>query len=63
MIINADNNAYLFGSKFGKTKIYSLSPKKSLEGYLAGIAGPIVIILLFAVFIETDKASFLFCSN
>lgn len=36
----ADNNAYLFGSKFGKHKLCpEISPKKSVEGYIAGLVG------------------------
>ena len=36
----ADNNAYLFGSKFGKHKLCpSISPHKSVEGYIAGLVG------------------------
>ncbi len=36
----ADNNAYLFGRKFGKRKLCpSISPNKTVEGYIAGLVG------------------------
>lgn len=36
----ADNNAYMFGSKFGKHKLCpSISPAKTVEGYIAGLVG------------------------
>ena len=36
----ADNNAYLFGRAFGKHKLSpSISPKKTVEGFIAGLVG------------------------
>ncbi len=36
----ADNNAYLFGRKFGKHKLCpAISPNKTVEGYIAGLVG------------------------
>lgn len=45
----ADNNAYLFGRKFGKHKLCpTISPNKTVEGYVAGIiGGPIGGILVY----------------
>ena len=45
----ADNNAYLFGRKFGKHKLCpAISPNKTVEGYIAGlIGGPIGGILVY----------------
>lgn len=47
-----DSFAYLFGSLFGKTKLFErISPKKSWEGFIGGILGTIVfsyiVYLLF----------------
>lgn len=42
-----DSFAYLFGSIFGKHKLVpKISPKKSWEGFLAGLAGSIVVWVL-----------------
>ncbi len=36
----ADNNAYLFGRKFGRHKLCpTISPNKTVEGYIAGLVG------------------------
>lgn len=36
----ADNNAYLFGRKFGRNKLCpAISPNKTVEGFLAGLVG------------------------
>lgn len=45
----ADNNAYLFGRKFGKHKLCPhISPKKTVEGYVAGlIGGPLGGLLVY----------------
>lgn len=43
-IILNDIFAFLIGRKWGKTKLSSLSPKKTLEGYFAGfLAGAVII--------------------
>jgi phosphatidate cytidylyltransferase len=50
-----DSAAYLFGSAFGKTKIAPLiSPKKSVEGTLAGVAAAIVFGLLWSQATENN---------
>ncbi|MBO4848418.1 MAG: phosphatidate cytidylyltransferase [Clostridia bacterium] len=45
----ADNNAYLFGMKFGKHKLCpAISPKKTVEGFVAGlVGGPMGGILVY----------------
>ncbi|MBO4563377.1 MAG: phosphatidate cytidylyltransferase [Clostridia bacterium] len=45
----ADNNAYLFGMKFGKHKLCpAISPKKTVEGFVAGlVGGPIGGLLVY----------------
>lgn len=51
-IWSADVGAYVFGSLFGKTKITpNISPSKSLEGYLLGIASSILITPVFGLFL------------
>lgn len=45
----ADNNAYLFGRKFGKHKLCpAISPNKTVEGYVAGlIGGPVGGVIVY----------------
>lgn len=43
-----DTLAYFVGKKFGKRKLYpDISPKKSVEGGLGGLAGGVIIALLY----------------
>ncbi|MCX8084305.1 MAG: phosphatidate cytidylyltransferase [Calditerrivibrio sp.] len=52
IIFSSDTFAYFFGIRFGKRRLYELiSPKKSLEGFVAGliggVAGGVVYSYLF----------------
>ena len=38
-----DSMAYIVGSKIGKTKVSSISPNKSLEGYIGGTIATILV--------------------
>jgi len=50
-LLIVDSAAYLIGKKFGKTKLFPLvSPKKTIEGALAGFVSGIVFGLLCAYF-------------
>lgn len=42
-----DISAYMIGMKFGKHKFSSISPKKSIEGCIAGVVGAVGLTLLF----------------
>lgn len=44
--------AYLIGKKFGKHKFSKVSPKKSIEGSIAGIIGAIVVAALYTIIIN-----------
>lgn len=47
----SDSGAYLFGMKFGKTKMYEkISPKKSMEGLAAGLLCGIGAAILYNLF-------------
>eukprot|EP00045_Choanoeca_perplexa_P016013 m.210400 g.210400 ORF g.210400 m.210400 type:complete len:429 (-) comp17143_c0_seq5:120-1406(-) len=59
MVVCNDIMAYLFGFFFGKTKLISLSPKKTWEGFIGAFWSTVV----FAVFFSQLMASspFLYC--
>ena len=44
-----DTFAYAIGMKFGKHKLTVVSPKKSIEGCIAGIVGAVVIAIIYTV--------------
>lgn len=44
-----DTFAYLIGKKFGKHKLSKISPKKSIEGAIAGIIGASAIALIYTL--------------
>lgn len=48
-----DTCAYLAGIKFGKTKFSKVSPKKSVEGCVAGVFGAILTSLLYTLAINS----------
>lgn len=48
-----DTFAYLIGIKFGKHKFSEISPKKSIEGCIAGIVGAVVIAILYTMAINS----------
>lgn len=47
-IIAADTFAFLGGRAFGRTPLTNISPKKTLEGALAGLSGCVVIAVLLS---------------
>lgn len=48
--------AYAIGRRFGKHKFSEVSPKKSIEGCVAGTLGAIVVTLIYTYFINTYTA-------
>lgn len=44
-----DIAAYIIGSKFGKHKFTDISPKKSIEGAVAGIFGAILLAIIYTI--------------
>lgn len=47
IVMGGDSAAYFVGSRFGKRKLYpSVSPNKSIEGAVGGVAGSIVGIVM-----------------
>ena len=48
-----DTFAYLIGMKFGKHKFSQISPKKSIEGSIAGTVGATIVILIYTYVCNT----------
>lgn len=47
----SDSFAYFLGSRYGKHKLYELiSPKKSIEGFVAGLIGGILAGFIYSMF-------------
>ena len=44
-----DTCAYLIGIRFGKHKFSEISPKKSIEGAIAGIVGSVILAVLYTI--------------
>ncbi len=44
-----DTFAYLIGKRFGKHKFSKVSPKKSIEGCIAGTVGELVTVLIYTL--------------
>ena len=45
--LSTDTFAYLIGRRFGKHKFSKISPKKSIEGSVAGVIGAVVVTLVY----------------
>lgn len=55
-----DTFAFFVGTKFGKHKLTSISPKKSVEGLFGGVFGAIIASLIVnALFFKTHNIAFL----
>lgn len=48
----ADIGAYFFGKFFGRTRLSSISPKKTVEGAIFGIAGSVTVAILGAWYLN-----------
>ena len=55
----ADTSAYLVGRKIGKHKIVPvLSPKKSLEGFIGGVVGAVLIGVIYSLIFKDQLSEF-----
>lgn len=48
----SDTFAYLIGIKFGKHKLCSISPKKTIEGSIAGIVGAGILNIIYTIILN-----------
>ena len=53
--MGTDTFAYIIGKRFGKHKFSEVSPKKSIEGCIAGIVGAVIIALIYTYAINSIK--------
>ncbi|MCR5330966.1 MAG: phosphatidate cytidylyltransferase [Lachnospiraceae bacterium] len=55
----ADTSAYLVGRKIGRHKIVPvLSPKKSLEGFIGGVVGAVLIGIIYALIFKKQLSAY-----
>lgn len=50
-----DTCAYIIGSKIGKHKFTEISPKKSIEGAIAGTLGSVLMMVIYTVYLNTCR--------
>lgn len=55
-IIAADTSAFLCGRAFGRTPLTNISPKKTLEGALAGLTGCVLTTLLLSTLFRWPRS-------
>jgi phosphatidate cytidylyltransferase len=55
--------AYLVGKRWGKHKFSKISPKKSIEGCIAGIVGAVVICLIYVTVVNVLNISTIEAEN
>lgn len=49
-----DTAAFLFGSLFGKHRLIErISPKKSVEGFISGIAISVIAVIIFSIYFQS----------
>lgn len=48
VVITNDIGAYFFGKFFGRTSLFSLSPNKTIEGFIGGAISSLVVSLIFS---------------
>ena len=50
----SDTFAYSFGMRIGKHKISKVSPKKSIEGCIAGVFGAVLLSMIYTIIININ---------
>lgn len=63
LVITNDVSAYFIGKLFGKTPLYSLSPKKTVEGFIGGFLFTILIGIIGSLKVSSNIKSDNFVTN
>jgi len=59
IVMSGDSAAYFIGCRFGKNKLYpEVSPKKSVEGAVGGLAGSLLGVMAAKLLFFTELATF-----
>lgn len=59
LVMVGDSAAYFVGSSIGKTKLYpAISPNKSVEGAVGGLAGSLVAVSIYTLFFLPELGFF-----
>lgn len=56
-----DSGAYFVGRLMGKTPLYNLSPKKTVEGFIGGLVSTVVIGFIMLKVFEMDVFKPMYC--
>ena len=54
VVVSLDIFSYIFGKKFGKTKLIRISPNKTYEGLLGGALTSFILGLLFSYYLDIN---------
>ncbi len=58
IVMSGDSAAYFIGTRYGKNRLYpEVSPKKSVEGSLGGLAGSLLGIMLAKLFFFSELSA------
>jgi phosphatidate cytidylyltransferase len=59
LVMVGDSAAYFVGSAIGKAKLYpAISPNKSIEGAIGGLAGSLVAVLIYSYYVFPELGFF-----
>lgn len=56
-----DSGGYFVGRLLGKTPLYKLSPKKTVEGFIGGLVFTIVLGFVMLKIFELDTFKLMYC--
>lgn len=56
-----DSGAYFVGKLMGKTPLYNLSPKKTVEGFIGGLISTLILGFIMLKVFEMDVFRPMYC--